>query len=93
MKKWLLVPAIMLFLALLPMPYGYFTLLRCVVCVSAIVIIAQDYKNTITLWIALFGVITILFNPVFPIRFYRNAWTIADTLAGILFLIKSIGGK
>ena len=94
MKTWLLVPAVMLFIAIFSLPYGYYILLRYVVCMASVIIIIRDYKKDITWWMAVFGVVAILFNPVLPIHFYqRSTWSPVDALTGVLFVIKSFAKK
>ena len=83
----LLIPAIMSLLALAPLPYGYYTLLRIVVCGAAIwtVICAYDLKRQWMVW--LFGFITVLFNPLIPIHLDRQLWVILDVLTAVVFFV------
>lgn len=84
-----LVPAAMLVIALAPLPYGYYTLLRVVVCVCAGVIAYQSYqhsKGKISAWfVGLVGV-ALLFNPIIPVYLTREIWTPLD-LAIAAFLV------
>lgn len=80
------VASIMLFLSLAPWPYGYYQLLRFVVCgVSAYVaFMAYTWQK---MWATcLFGVIAVLFNPLIPIHLPRELWQPIDVICAILLL-------
>jgi len=84
-----LIPAVIAALALLgalaPWPYGYFQLLRFVVCpVSAYVAyFAYNWQKLWATW--LFGFIAVLFNPLIPIHLSRELWQPIDTVCALLF--------
>lgn len=89
-KRQCLIPAgvasIMLFLALAPWPYGYYQLLRFVVCGAASYIAFVAY-NRQKMWAAwLFGFIAVLFNPLIPIHLSRELWQPIDVICAILFI-------
>ena len=73
----LLIPAVLLILApLVSFPYGFYTLLRLIVSVSAGFIIFYNYKgaggiNEISI---LFALILILYNPIIPVHLSREIW-------------------
>lgn len=79
--------AICCFLAFFRLPIGYYTFLRILVSIGAVVAIYNliGYKNY---YIALaFIMVFILFNPIFPIYLYRKSvWLTFDILTGLLFL-------
>lgn len=70
------------------LPYGYFTLLRFVVCAVGVYIAYKIYvSNNDSLWVWLFGGIAILFNPIIPIHFERETWWIIDLIIGGIFVL------
>ena len=80
------VVAVMLLGALAEWPYGYYQLLRLVVCGVA-VFVAFTALNWQKLWVTwLFGFIAILFNPLFPIHLTREIWQPIDVICALLFL-------
>lgn len=90
-----IVAIILLIWALGRHPYGYYTLLRFVVCgVSAY---GAYFSSEIIMrkgWVWIFGMIAILFNPIIPIHLDRDTWAIIDVVvAGVLgvslFLLKT----
>jgi len=90
-KRPHLIPCVIAALALLgalaPWPYGYYQLLRFVVCpVSAYVAyLAYNWHKLWATW--LFGFIAILFNPLIPIHLSRELWQPIDFVCAILFVV------
>lgn len=78
-----------LFIALFEgLPYGYFTLLRFVVCAVGAYMAYKIYESdNDSLWVWLFGGIAILFNPIIPIHLTREVWWIIDLIVGGVFLL------
>lgn len=81
-----IISALFLVLAIAPMPIGYYTFLRIVITITAVLIVVNEYKKGINFWVILFGITTILFNPIFPIYLYKKTfWIPIDIIAAILF--------
>lgn len=78
-----------LFMALLDgLPYGFFTLLRFVVCSVGIYIAYKIYEdNKESLWVWAFAGMAILFNPIIPIYLQRETWIVIDLIIGIFLLV------
>ena len=78
--------ATMLFLGATPLPYGYYTLLRLVVCgVFAFAAFVAYGRNAKVLpWI--YGLIALLFNPIIKVHFPKTVWELLDIAAAILLL-------
>jgi uncharacterized membrane protein len=78
-----------LFIALFNgLPYGYFTLLRFVVCAIGAYLAYKTYEyNKESLWVWAFGGIAVLFNPIIPIYFQRETWAIIDLIVGVFLLV------
>jgi len=91
MKWFLIFCSVILFIGVANLPIGYYTFLRIVTFIGAVVVIATEYQKGIIVWIVLFGITAILFNPIFPIYLHdKDIWRIIDILGGILFLVKLI---
>lgn len=85
-----IVATLFLFLAIADgWPYGFFTLLRFVVCASTIFLAWRSYVSTKTNWAWVFVFISILFNPLIPVHLPRDTWVIIDIIVG-LFLTTSL---
>lgn len=78
---------VMLLVAIADLPYGYYTLLRCVVTASAIFLVWTAYESKRTFWLFLMGIVAILFNPLIPIHLDKETWVIIDFIVAILFLV------
>lgn len=94
MKKILIICAALLFIGLINLPIGYYTLLRIVVTIGSVAVIVKELKNGINVWVITFGLIAILFNPLIPIYLNdKSVWMPIDIISGIIFVIKSFTFK
>ena len=76
-------------IGILPMPYGYYSLSRLVVCGCAIYFsIASKNKNEdVFVWI--FGALAVLYNPIIPVHLYeKEIWMIVNFITAIIFFMK-----
>ena len=82
-----LIAAAMLLGALSDLPYGYYQLLRFVVC-GAGVFVAYAAYNWQKIWAGwLFGFIAVLFNPLIPIHLSHGLWQPIDVICALLFVV------
>lgn len=78
--------AVMILAGTLKLPYGYFTLLRLVVCGSAAF---EGYSGLMTNrkgivpWLAI-G-IALLFNPLIPVHLHKADWEPIDVAVGLCY--------
>jgi hypothetical protein len=80
----------LLFLALFNLPIGYYTFLRIAVTIGAVAIVFKVFQKRFNIWVILFGIIAILFNPLIPVYLNnKSAWMPIDIVVAILFWIKS----
>lgn len=90
MRALLLIIAGFLMLSLANMPMGYYTFLRIVVFIGAIVVVVPEFKQGLNFWVISFGIVGILFNPIFPVYLNdKSVWAFLDIAAAVLFSIKS----
>jgi len=82
-----IIVAIMLLFALAKLPYSYYTILRLVVCGTAFWSMFISIKLDKRTWCLVFGVIAVLFNPIFPIRLSRGIWQPIDIICALCFII------
>ncbi len=77
----------LLFRALTRNPYGYYTLLRWLVCAvaayGALTFLHVNKRG----WVWTFSVVALLFNPIVPVRLDRQTWAAIDLGVGILMLV------
>jgi hypothetical protein len=90
MRIALFICGILLFIACAQLPIGYYMALRIAVATGAGLIIINEYKDGFSLWIIVFGLIAIVFNPLVPFYLQRkSAWIPVDIVCGILFIAKA----
>lgn len=68
-------------------PYGYYTLLRLVVCGTAVYVVW--FAKTINKqgWMWTIGFIALLFNPLIPIHLDKAIWSFIDLVVAFIFFI------
>jgi len=82
------VPAVMCLVALLPMPYGFYTLLRLVVTIAAVLVAYGWPQRDRSSFVPFaFGGIAILFNPLIPVYLSRIVWAQIDLTVAAAFLL------
>jgi len=90
MKQFLTICAIACFIAILRLPIAYYTFLRAIVSLGAIVLIYNFFKQKNYSLTVVFMVVLLLFNPILPIYLHRKSiWIPLDVITGLLFLIIS----
>lgn len=88
-KLIIFVAAGMLFLALAPLPYGYYQLLRIIVTITfawAAIAAHGRNRNGLALSLAFFA---ILYNPLFTIHFDREVWEVINVGTAIFLIAVS----
>ncbi len=82
--KWIFIfVAVWCFVAVLPLPIGYYTFLRIIVTIGGILAIGVIYQQKNKLLIYILLIITIFFNPLIPVYLQKKAiWIPLDILTG-----------
>ena len=73
--------------ALLPMPYGYYMLLRLLICGVAAYLASEDAQGGRTAWAWLLGACAVLYNPIFKFPLGREIWTYVNVATIALLAI------
>jgi hypothetical protein len=68
-------------------PYGYYTLLRLVVCGTGIYIAVFSFEKEKKSIAFPAGFIALLFNPLIPIHLTKEIWVIIDFITAIFFFL------
>ena len=66
-------------------PYGFYTLLRLVVCGSAVYLAVQFNSRSDGVWIWVMAGVALLFNPVVPVGLTRDTWVLLDVATAVVF--------
>ena len=78
--------AVLLLLAVLPLPYFYYQLLRIVVTLAAAANAYIFFEDKQMARVLAFGIIALIWNPIFPFYMDKSVWMISDIIgAGVFF--------
>src|SRR6266550_5716366 len=75
---WLISAVMLVFAAVEKQPDSFYTLLRWVCCTVFAYSAVTSFQMKRLLWLCIFGVLAVLFNPIFPLGLDRNSWIVAD---------------
>ena len=78
---------VILFGALANNPYGYYQFLRWAIVLIAGYTAYIAYKNQKIGWAWVFGIMVVLFNPIFPFYLSKDTWQLIDIGSAVLFLV------
>jgi phosphoglycerol transferase MdoB-like AlkP superfamily enzyme len=67
--------------------YGYYIFLRWVACICAIYIAYKAMEIEKTSWTWVFGIIALLFNPIFRFHMSKEMWSVIDFITAIIFIV------
>lgn len=85
-KAAIYIVAAMLLLGAMPLPYGYYTLLRIVACgfFAWAAFISYEREYSVFPWI--FGLLAIVFNPLIKIYLPKEIWMFIDAASAIFIV-------
>ena len=75
---WLLAAVMLVFAAAEKQSDSFYTLLRWVCCVVFAYSAVTSFHTKRMLWLGIFAVLGIVFNPLFPLGLDRTQWIMAD---------------
>jgi hypothetical protein len=79
--------AILFFLCLADMPYGYYQLVRFVALIGFTILAYQAHEQGRQIEMIIYGGFALLFQPFLKIALGREIWNIVDVLVGIGLII------
>jgi len=89
-ENWLkILAAIILIIGFGNNPYSYYQFERWAILIIGGYLAYLAYKNKDVVWVWVFGIIAILFNPIVPFYMARSTWQFFDLVAAILFLVST----
>jgi hypothetical protein len=78
---WLISAVILVFAAVEKQPDSFYTLLRWVCCAVFAYSGVTSFQMKRVLWLWIFTVLAVLFNPIFPLGLDRSLWIVVDWFA------------
>jgi uncharacterized integral membrane protein len=85
--------AILLLLCLLPMPYGFYTIVRLAMTIISGYLAYDYYTHNKKELAVTFSIIAVLFQPFIKLALGREMWQVVDVVVAILLLILAIRKK
>jgi hypothetical protein len=79
----------LLIFALAKNPYGYYTFLRWTVFISSGYSAYIAFSSQKNIWVVIFGIIAILFNPLIPVFLKRDTWAIIHIITACVLLFST----
>jgi hypothetical protein len=79
--------AILLFICLLDMPYGYFQLVRYAALIGFLLLAYNSYQSGNEKTAIIYVCLAVLFQPFFKIALGRSLWNLVDVIAGVWLLL------
>ena len=82
-----IVLAILLFLCLADMPYGFYQFVRFAAMIGFGILAFQSAESENKSFLIIYGALAILFQPFFKIALGRELWNIVDVIVGVGLII------
>lgn len=86
-----IIAAILLIIGCFRLPIGYYTFLRIVVCIVAVMLLFYPKSESITYRHIVNGLVAIMFNPIIPIYLHsKTAWVVIDAAVAVWFIVQTL---
>jgi hypothetical protein len=85
--------AVLLFICLLDMPYGYYQFVRVAATLVFVLFAIQSYNLKSNAMIIIYVILAILFQPFEKIALGREVWNILDVIVGVGLLLTALYKK
>ena len=82
--------AVLLFICLLDMPYGYYQFVRVAATLVSVLFAIQSYNLKSNVMVLIYVILAILFQPFEKIALGREVWNVLDVIVGVGLLL-SVG--
>ena len=90
MKNFYFICAGLCLIGLLNVGIGYYTILRIMITIGAILILINEPKKEFSFWVISSVLIAIVFNPIIPVYLQdKSIWMILDIIVATWFIIKA----
>jgi len=85
-----IIAAAMALIAIADLPYGYYTLMRLVVCATAIFVVVMAAKSQQMWAVWLYAIVGLLFNPLVPVHLTKGIWQPVDFVAAVALVVGGV---
>jgi hypothetical protein len=90
MKVLVILSTVFVAMGILPLPYGFYMLLRITICLTAVVGLVRAREERRPSWLWIYGVLSVLYNPVLPVHLMAKSLWIMINIATIALLWKGL---
>jgi len=81
---------LLLGVALLPMPYGYYTFLRISLCLLFGGVFSAHVERGAVVWPLICGAVIVTYNPIISIHLARDEWTIINLATIVVAVVSAV---
>ena len=85
--------AVLLFVCLLDMPYGYYQFVRVAATLVFVLFAIQSYNLKSNAMILIYVILAILFQPFEKLALGRDVWNVLDVIVGVGLLLTALDKK
>ena len=82
-----IVLAILFFLCLADMPYGFYQFVRFAGLIGFVILAYQAHHEGRQTEMIIYGCLALLFQPLFKVALGRQIWNIVDVVVGVALLV------
>ena len=90
MRTLVILSTISVVLGILPLPYGFYMLLRTIICLTAVIGFIKSREKQEVNWVWIYGVLAVLYNPILPVHLLLKPLWIVINLVTIVLLWKGL---
>ena len=84
-----IIPIVVMGIGFFQMPYGYYNLLRVIVCGCSAYFAYNLFQKKDSLFAVIFCGIAVLYNPIAPVYLYdKGLWMIINVITAVLLFMK-----
>ncbi len=85
--------AALMVLCLLPMPYGFYNLVRFLSMIGFGILAMDAYKNGRNTLAVIYGSLVLLFQPFLKLLLGRSVWSVVDIAVALLLIVVIVRNK
>lgn len=89
LAPYILVVALLLWALVPSSPYGYYSVMRWIVCASFAYLAVRSNEQHRQAWVWVLGVAAGIYNPIFPVHATREFWSLVNvvTIGLVVFAV------
>ena len=85
--------AALMVLCLLPMPYGFYNLVRFLALIGFAILAVNAYRNSHNILAITYGALALLFQPFIKLVLGRDVWNIVDVAVAVFLIVLIVKNK